>query len=35
MINHHHFIKGFFAKFFGKRKQVFVRDFELDDFLDE
>ena len=25
----------FFAWFFGKCKQVFVRDFELDDFLDE
>ena len=24
-----------FARFFGKCKQVFVRDFELDDFLDE
>jgi len=25
----------FFARFFGKCKQVFVRNFELDDFLDE
>ena len=25
----------FFVRFFGKCKQVFVRDFELDGFLDE
>ena len=35
-ITRHSIISGFiFAQFFGKCKQVFVRNFELDDFLDE